>query len=446
MTTSAVVVDGRPAPAEGFSAGELAAIRADFPVLTRTVRDGRPLVYLDSGATSQKPLPVLAAEREFYEQHNAAVHRGVHELADEATDAFEHAREKVAGFIGARPDDLVFTKNATESLNLVAYALSNALAPGALDGVDPTVAARLRIQPGDELLVTEMEHHANLVPWQELCRRTGAVLRWIPITDDGRLDLATLPELITSRTKVVAWTHQSNVLGTINPIAAMVAAASSVGALTVLDACQSVPHMPVDVTELGVDLVAFSGHKMFGPTGIGGLWGRSELLEAMPPFITGGSMIEMVYMDHSTYAPPPQRFEAGSMNVAQAVGLAAACDYLQGLGMERINAHEHALATQLLAGLAERPWVRVIGPTDGHDRGGAVSFVVNGVHPHDVGQVLDHEGVAVRVGHHCAWPLHRRLGVPATTRATFAAYNTPDEVDALLRALDTVPAIFGVTA
>ncbi len=446
MTTSAVVASDRSAPAVGFSAGELAAIRADFPVLTRTVRDGRQLVYLDSGATSQKPLPVLAAEREFYEQHNAAVHRGVHELADEATDAFEHARETVARFIGARPDDLVFTKNATESLNLVAYALSNALAPGALDGVDPAVAARLRLEPGDELLVTEMEHHANLVPWQELCRRTGAVLRWIPITDDGRLDLAPLPELVTSRTKVVAWTHQSNVLGTINPIAPIVEAATAVGALTVLDACQSVPHMPVDVTELGVDLVAFSGHKMFGPTGIGGLWGRSELLAAMPPFITGGSMIEMVYMDHSTYAPPPQRFEAGSMNVAQAVGLAAACDYLQGLGMERISAHEHALATQLLDGLAERPWVRVIGPTDGHDRGGAVSFVVNGVHPHDVGQVLDHEGVAVRVGHHCAWPLHRRLGVPATTRATFAAYNTPDEVDALLRALDTVPAIFGVTA
>ncbi|HET9633097.1 MAG TPA: SufS family cysteine desulfurase [Terrabacter sp.] len=429
---------------EGFTSEELAAIRADFAILSRQVRDGRTLVYLDSGATSHKPSAVLDAERSFYEQHNSAVHRGAHQLAEEATDAFESARETVASFIGARSQDVVFTKNATEAINLVAYAFSNAAAPGAMDGADPAVAARFALGPGDEIVVTEMEHHANLVPWQELARRTGATLRWLGVTDEGRLDLADLDTVVTERTKVLAFTHVSNVLGTVNPVATLVARARAVGAVTVLDACQSVPHLAVDVADLGVDFVAFSGHKMLGPMGIGVLWGRSELLAAMPPFITGGSMIELVRMEGSTYAAPPQRFEAGVPMAAQAVGLAAACDYLTKLGMHRVAAHEHALTEALLAGLAQRPWVRVLGPADGTDRSGAVAFEVEGVHAHDVGQVLDDAGVAVRVGHHCAWPLHRRFRVTASARASFAAYNTLEEVDALLAALDRVPAVFGL--
>jgi cysteine desulfurase/selenocysteine lyase len=431
--------------AAAFPAGESARIRADFPILSRTVRDDRALVYLDSGATSHKPVQVLDAERGFYERHNSAVHRGAHQLAEEATDAFESARATVAGFIGAPANEVVFTKNATEAINLVAYAFSNAAAAGAMDGVDPGVARRFALGPGDEIVVTEMEHHANLVPWQELARRTGATLRWIPVTDDGRLDLTTLDSVVGERTKVLAFTHVSNVLGTVNPVATLVERAHAVGALTVLDACQSVPHLGVDVTELGVDFLAFSGHKMYGPMGIGVLWGRYDLLAAMPPFITGGSMIELVRMEGSTYAAPPQRFEAGVPMAAQAVGLAAAVDYLGSLGLARVTAHEHALTQALLAGLAQRPWVRVVGPVDDHDRSGAVSFVVEGVHAHDVGQILDDAGIAVRVGHHCAWPLHRRFRVTATTRASFAAYNTLDEVAALLTALDRVPAIFGVT-
>jgi cysteine desulfurase / selenocysteine lyase len=429
---------------KAFTEQESAAIRGDFAILARTVRGGKPLVYLDSGATSHKPRQVLDAERAFYEQHNSAVHRGAHQLAEEATDAYESARETVARFIGAQTREVVFTKNATEALNLVAYAFSNAAASGAMDGVDPTVAARFALGECDEIVITEMEHHANLVPWQELARRTGATLRWIGVTDDGRLDLDDLDTVITDRTKVVAFTHVSNVLGTINPVAAIVDRAHAVGALTVLDACQSVPHMAVDVVDLGVDFLAFSGHKMFGPMGIGVLWGRYDLLKAMPPFLTGGSMIEVVHMEGSTYAEPPQRFEAGVPMAAQAVGLAAACDYLTALGMHRVTAHEHALTEALLAGLAQRPWVHVIGPADGLDRGGAVAFTVDGVHPHDVGQILDDSGVAVRTGHHCAWPLHRRMNLTATTRASFAAYNTMAEVDALLTALDHVPAVFGV--
>jgi cysteine desulfurase/selenocysteine lyase len=427
----------------GFTVKESAAIRGDFPILSRTVRGGKPLVYLDSGATSHKPRQVLDAERAFYEQHNAAVHRGAHQLAEEATDAFESARERVAAFIGAQAREVVFTKNATEALNLVAYALSNAGAPGALDGIDPDVASRFLLGPGDEIVITQMEHHSNLVPWQELARRTGATLRWIGVTDEGRLDLADLDTVITAATKVVAFTHVSNVLGTINPVAAVVERARAVGALTVLDGCQSVPHMAVDVVDLGVDFLAFSGHKMFGPLGVGVLWGRYDLLKAMPPFLTGGSMIEVVTMEATTYADPPQRFEAGVPMAAQAVGLAAACDYLTDLGMARVSAHEHVLTEALLAGLAKRPWVRVIGPVDSLDRSGAVAFVVDGIHPHDVGQILDDAGVAVRVGHHCAWPLHRRMNVNASTRATFAAYNTLAEVDALLTALDRVPVVFG---
>lgn len=426
-----------------FTAAESAAIRADFPILSRTVRGGKPLVYLDSGATSQKPRQMLDAERAFYEKHNAAVHRGAHQLAEEATDAYEGARETVARFIGAQTAEVVFTKNATEALNLVAYSFSNAAAAGAMDGVDPGLAARFALGVGDEIVITEMEHHSNLVPWQELARRTGATLRWIGVTDEGRLNLADLDTVITEATKVVAFTQVSNVLGTINPVAAIVERARAVGALTVLDACQSVPHLAVDVVDLGVDFVAFSGHKMFGPLGIGVLWGRYDLLKAMSPFLTGGSMIEVVRMEATTFADPPQRFEAGVPMAAQAVGLATACDYLTDLGMARVSAHEHTLTEALLAGLAQRPWVRVIGPVDGKDRSGAVAFVVDGIHPHDVGQILDDAGVAVRVGHHCAWPLHRRMNVTATTRASFAAYNTVAEVDALLTALDRVPVVFG---
>lgn len=426
--------------AQPFTQEEVARIRADFPILARTVRDGAPLVYLDSGATSHKPVQVLDAERDFYERLNSAPHRGAHALSEEATAAYEGARERIAAFIGAQAHDVVFTKNATESLNLVAYAFSNSPHP------DIAGSERFALGEGDEVLITEMEHHANLVPWQELCRRTGATLRWIPVTDDGRLDLTTLDELINDRTKIVALVHASNVLGTVNPLDEIVTRAHSVGALVVLDACQSVPHIGIDVTQLGADFVAFSGHKMFGPSGIGVLWGRSELLEAMPPFLTGGSMIEMVRMEGSTYAPPPQRFEAGVPMTAQAIGLAAAVDYINELGIERIHAHELALTERLLAGLATRSWVTVVGPTDLESRGGTVAFVVDGVHAHDVGHVLDSAGIAVRVGHHCAWPLHRRFKVAATTRASFAAYNTIDEVDALLEALDRVPQIYGVAS
>ena len=415
-------------------------LREDFPLLRRTVRGDQPLVYLDSGATSQKPLTVLDAERSYYEQQNSAVHRGAHQLAEEATDAYEQARAKIAAFIGSSVDEIVFTKNATESINLVTNAFATSPHPR-IEGSE-----RFEIGPGDEVLVTEMEHHANLVPWQELCRRTGATLRWIGMTPDGLLDLSNLDELLTERTKVVAFTHVSNVLGTINPVREIADRAHAVGALVVLDACQSVPHIPVNVTALGVDFLAFSGHKMLGPMGIGVLWGRAELLEAMPPFITGGSMIETVHMDHSTYAAPPQRFEAGVPMAAQAVGLGVACDYLSDIGMDVVAAHDRELVQATLDGLAKRPWVRVLGPLDAASRAGAVAFVVDGVHPHDVGQILDDSGVAVRTGHHCAWPLHRAFKVPASTRVSFGVYNTLDEVDAFLNALDRVPAVFGLDA
>ncbi len=428
----------------GLTSADIEVIRADFPILSRTVRDGKPLIYLDSGATSQRPRQVLDAERQFVEQHNAAVHRGAHQLAEEATEAFEQARATIARFIGAAAPELVFTKNATEGINLVAYAMSNALGAGA-------AAQRFAVGPGDEILVTEMEHHANLVPWQELCRRTGATLRWLGVTDEGRLDLSNLDQLLTERTKLLAFTHTSNVLGTINPVAQLVARAREVGALVLLDACQSIPHHPVNLTQLGVDFAVFSGHKMLGPSGIGVLWGRPELLAAMPPFLSGGSMIESVFMDHSTYAPPPQRFEAGVPMVSQAVGLAAAVDYLELIGMDRVSEHEHDLTEALLAGLAEQQGVRVLGPTqmtgsDGTARGAAVSFVLesNGeaVHAHDVGQILDDRGIAVRVGHHCAWPLHRRYGVAATTRVSFGPYNQHAEVAAVLEALAEVRRVF----
>jgi cysteine desulfurase / selenocysteine lyase len=418
---------------------DIEKIRADFPILSRTVRDDRPLVYLDSGATAQRPRQVLDAERAFLEQHNAAVHRGAHQLAEEATDAYESARARIAAFVGADPNEVVFTKNATEGINLVAYAFGNASVRTALG----PESARFALEPGDEIVVTELEHHANLVPWQELCRRTGAVLRWYSVTDDGRLDLDSLE--LSERTKIVAFAHQSNVLGSVLPVAELVSRARAVGAVTVLDACQSVPHQPVNLTALGVDFAAFSGHKMLGPSGVGVLWGRGELLAALPPFLTGGSMIELVRMEGSTYAPPPQRFEAGVPMTSQAVGLGAAVDYLNGLGMEAVFAHELALTGAALDGLAQVPGVRIIGPRDLADRGGAVSFVVDGVHAHDVGQVLDDRGVAVRVGHHCAWPLHRRFGVAATVRATFAVYNTPDEVAALVDGVHAARDFFGVS-
>ncbi len=421
-----------------FSDREVATLRGDFPILTRTVRDDQPLVYLDSGATSHKPTTVLDAERGFYEQHNAAVHRGAHQLAEEATDDFEAARATIAEFIGAPAHEVVFTKNATEALNLVAYAFSNS-SPNEQPKDD-----RFVLGPGDEILVTEMEHHANLVPWQELSRRTGATLRWVPVRADGALDTSDLDALLTERTKVFSFTHVSNVLGTINPVTELATRAHAVGALVVVDACQSVPHLAVDVATLGADFIAFSGHKLYGPMGIGVLWGRAALLEVMPAFLTGGSMIETVTMERSTYAPAPQKFEAGVPNAAQAVGLAAAVKWVEAIGIDRIAAHEAALVDALMTGLAARPWVHVVGPPSGTPRGGAVAFVVDGVHAHDVGQVLDDAGVAVRVGHHCAWPLHRALGVTATTRASVAVYNTFDEVDVLLGALDRVPGIFGI--
>jgi cysteine desulfurase/selenocysteine lyase len=424
--------------AAGVTGVDVAKVRADFPILSRTVRNGLPLVYLDSGATSQRPRAVLDAERAFLEQHNAAVHRGAHLLAEEATDAYEAARARIAAFVGADPGEVVFTKNATEGINLVAYAMGNS---SVRTGLGPETE-RFALGPGDEIVITELEHHANLVPWQELCRRTGATLRWYSVTTDGRVDLDSIE--LSERTKLVAFAHQSNVLGTILPVAELVRRAKAVGALTLLDACQSVPHMPVNLAQLGVDFTAFSGHKMLGPSGIGVLYGRAELLAAMPPFLTGGSMIELVRMEGSTYAPPPQRFEAGVPMTSQAVGLGAAVDYLNGIGIDAVHAHELELTRLTLEGLAEVPGVRVIGPGDLVDRGGAVAFVVDGVHAHDVGQVLDDRGVAVRVGHHCAWPLHRRFGVAATVRASFAVYNTPDEVTALIDGVRAAREFFGV--
>ncbi|MGY1897785.1 cysteine desulfurase [Nocardia gipuzkoensis] len=408
---------------------DVARIRADFPILNRTVRDGKPLVYLDSGATAQRPIGVLEAERDFLITSNAAVHRGAHQLSEEATDAYEDARADIARFVGVDAGEIVFTKNATESLNLVTYAFADDRFPH-------------HVGPGDEIVVTELEHHANLVPWQELARRTGATLKWYAVTEDGRIDLDSLE--LSPATKVVAFTHQSNVTGAVAPVEELVRRAQAVGALVVLDACQSVPHMPVDFRALGVDFAAFSGHKMLGPSGVGVLFGRRALLEEMPPFITGGSMIETVFMDHSTYAPPPQRFEAGVPMTSQVIGLGAAVRYLEQIGMDAVAAHEHTLVSAALEGLAGIDGVRIIGPTENIDRGGAVAFLVDGIHAHDVGQILDDEGVAIRVGHHCAWPLHRRFGIAATARASFAVYNTVAEVDALVAAVRKAQSFFGV--
>lgn len=400
---------------------DLVAIRADFPILSRVMRGGSQLAYLDSGATSQKPLAVLDAERHFLLNSNGAVHRGAHQLMEESTDAYEQGREDIAAFVGADTDELVFTKNATEAINLVAYALGDKRFENA-------------IGPGDVIVTTELEHHANLIPWQELAQRTGATLKWYSVTSDGpdagRIDLDSLQ--LDERVKIVAFSHHSNVTGAVAPVAELVARARAVGALVLLDACQSVPHQPVDFHALDVDFAAFSGHKMLGPTGIGVLYGRSELLNAMPPFLTGGSMIETVTMESTTFAPAPQRFEAGTPMTSQVVGLGAAARYLQNIGMTAVEHHERDLVAAALSGLSSIDGVRIIGPASMQDRGSPVSFVVDGVHAHDVGQVLDDDGVAVRVGHHCAWPLHRRFGIAATARASFAVYNTVDEVDRLI--------------
>ena len=408
------------------------AIRKDFPIFTRTIRDGKRLVYLDSGATSQKPNAVIDAESNFYRFHNAAVHRGAHQLAEEATDAYENARAVVAQFIKASMDEVVFTKSATESLNLIAYAIGNA-----------PKGNRFFLDSKDKIVVSEMEHHANLIPWQQLAARTGAQLGWFEVTEAGRLDLTNIEKVITENTKVVALTHQSNVLGTINPLAEIIKRAHAVGAVVVLDACQSAPHMPIDVKQLDIDFLVFSGHKAVGPTGVGVFWGKSELLAQLPPFLTGGSMIESVTMTSATWAPAPRKFEAGVPNMAQAVGLGAALTYLESIGMQKIFDHEKTLTASLLSKLTEIESLRVIGPKEMVDRGGAVSFIVDGIHPHDLGQYLDSKGIAVRTGHHCAWPLTRKLGVAATTRASLYLYNTEEDLDELVSGVRGAISYFG---
>jgi cysteine desulfurase / selenocysteine lyase len=415
---------------------DVARIRKDFPILERTVRDGQPLIYLDSANTSQKPRQVLDTLADFYERHNANIHRATHQLGEEATAAYEGARVTVAGFIGAaEPAEVVFTKNVSEAINLVAYSMGNASAMG--------LGGRFALGPGDEIVITEMEHHSNIVPWQLLCQRTGATLRWFGVTPEGRLDTSNIDGLITERTKLVAFAHQSNVLGTINPVRAIADRAHAAGALVLVDAAQSVPHMPVDVAALGADFLGFTSHKMCGPTGIGVLWGRRELLEEMPPFLGGGEMIEDVRMERSTFAPPPHKFEAGTMPIAEAPALAAAIGYLSEIGLPAIREYEHGLIAHALEALREIDGLRILGPAEPVDRGAAISFTVEGVHPHDMSQVLDERGIAVRAGHHCAWPLHRAMGVQASTRASFYLYNTHEEADALAEGIREAQRFFG---
>jgi cysteine desulfurase / selenocysteine lyase len=409
-------------------------VRKDFPALERLVHGDRPLVYLDNAATSQKPRQVLDALDDYYTRHNANVHRGIHTLAEEATALYEGARDKVAAFVNAADRaEVVFTKNSTEALNLAA----NTIAWGG--------SAVRGLRAGDEVVVTEMEHHSNLVPWQMVAERTGATLRWIGLTDDGRLDLSDLEELVNERTRVVSFVLVSNILGTVNPAAEIVRRAREVGALVVVDASQAAPHMPLDVQALGADLVAFTGHKMCGPTGIGVLWGRREVLEDLPPFLGGGEMIEAVSMTGSTYAAVPHKFEAGTPPIAQAVGLGAAVDYLSALGMHAVADHEHSITAYALDRMQQVEGLRVVGPPTSEDRGAAVSFTLGDLHPHDVGQVLDELGIAVRVGQHCARPVCLRYGVPATTRASFYVYTTTADVDALVDGLEHVQRFFGGT-
>ena len=396
-------------------------IRKDFPIFGRSIRDGKRLVYLDSGATSQKPSVVIDAESDFYRNHNAAAHRGAHQLAEEATEAIESARGIIADFLGGATNEIIFTKSSTEALNLLAYSIGSAAKENPF-----------HLKAGDEIIVSEMEHHANLIPWQQLAKRTGAVLKWFEVEPNGRLDLSNMKSVITDRTKIVALTHQSNVLGTINPLAEIVKRAHEVGAIFILDACQSVPHMPVNVTDLDIDFLVFSGHKAVGPTGVGVLWGRASLLADLPPFLFGGSMIESVTMTDATWAPAPRKFEAGVPNMAQIVGLGAAVSYLTNIGMQKIHNHEIEITQYAISKLQEVEEVRIIGPTDMNLRGGAVSFTLGEIHPHDLGQYLDNSGIAVRTGHHCAWPLTRKMGVPSTTRASFYLYNTIEDIDALI--------------
>jgi len=411
---------------------DVVAIRRDFPIFLRTIRDGKKLIYLDSGATSQKPQSVIDAEVDFYRLHNAAAHRGAHQLAEEATELFEDSRQVVASFLGATANEIVFTKSATESLNLLAYAFSNA---------EP--ASRFAIGPEHSIVVSEMEHHANLIPWQQLAKRSGAELTWFGVTPDGRLDQSNIDSLITKKTKIVAITQQSNVLGTINDLSAIISKAHAVGAIVIVDACQSIPHLPVDVKEMGADFLTFSGHKALGPTGVGVLWGRYDLLNDLPPFLFGGSMIENVTMTDATWAEAPRKFEAGVPNMAQVIGLAAGLKYLQTIGLKAIHDHEKDLTSYLLSELGKIEGLVVVGPKDPDLRGGTVSFTVNGIHPHDLGQYLDSLGIAVRTGHHCAWPLTRALGVPATTRASLYLYNDRADLDALVNGIKDAKKYFG---
>ena len=409
-------------------------IRKDFPILGRTVRNGKKLVYLDSAATSQKPLSVLDAERNFYLNHNAAAHRGAHLLAEEATDAFEGARAVVADFISAQSSEIVFTKSATESINVVSYGFSNHLPKN-----DP-----FYINEQNNIVVTQLEHHANLLPWQQLAKRSGAKLSWLGITKDAQIDISNIESVINEKTKIVAITHQSNVSGAITQLEPIVKRAREVGAILLLDACQSVPHMAVDVNNLDVDFLTYSGHKAVGPTGVGVLWGRSELLEKMEPMITGGSMIDHATIESATWAKAPKKFEAGVPNMAQAVGLGAALNYLTKIGMGKIHAHEEILVERALTGLQNISGVEIIGSKSSRNRGSAISFTIEGVHPHDVGQVLDDLGIAVRTGHHCAWPLMQELKLNATTRASFYLYNTAEEVDIFLDGVNQVKKFFKV--
>ena len=409
---------------------ELEVIRKDFPILSRQLANGQPLVYLDSANTSQKPQVVIDTMVDHLERHNANVARAMHQLGAEASEAFEAARDKVAAFIKAPSrDEVVFTKNASEALNLVANTLAWARGP-------------LEIGEGDEVVITEMEHHSNIVPWQLLTERKGATLRWFGLTDDGHLDLSNLDSLITERTKVVSLTWVSNMLGTINPVAEIARRAHEVGALVVLDASQAAPQLPVDVTASGADFVAFTGHKVVGPTGIGVLWGRRALLEELPPFLGGGEMIETVTMERSTYAGIPHKFEAGTPPIVEAVGLGAAVDYLTHIGMENVHAHEQAITAYALESLATVPGLSVLGPLKAEERGGAISFEIDGVHPHDVAQVLDSRGVAVRAGHHCAKPAHKRYGVQSSTRMSSYLYTTPAEIDSLIEGLEYTRSYF----
>ncbi|WP_433310530.1 cysteine desulfurase [Micromonospora sp. CA-269861] len=414
---------------------DVARVRADFPILGREI-NGHPLVYLDSANTSHKPRQVLDVLDEHYARHNANVSRSVHTLGTEATEAYEGARAKLAAFIHApSTDEVVFTKNSTEAINIVAYAFSNA-------SLRPDADSRFRLGPGDEVVISEMEHHSNIVPWQLLCERTGATLRWFPVTDQGRLDESGLEDLVTERTKIVSLVHMSNILGTVNATSRITARVREVGALLLLDCSQSVPHLPIDVVDLDADFIVFTGHKMCGPTGIGVLWGRGELLAAMPPVFGGGSMIETVTMARSTFAAPPARFEAGTPPIAEAVALGAAVDYLTGIGMQAIQWHEKELTAYALDALGSVPDLRIFGPTVPVGRGGTISFALGDVHPHDVGQVLDSLGVQVRVGHHCAKPVCSRFGVPAMTRASFYLYTTTEEIDALVAGLEQVRKVF----